>query len=187
MASFLAEERQSAAAKAAIAHDITILTLIQQLACHRKRLEKVDGKTKVFIDEIAAEMEEMMTCMHDLMQWIILALPPTDSGDESSLVAKATALKIMDMIEGRSLEKLNMMPAYHVDRDAVMEEIRKEPQSDELLQDLESFDAKVVWEWKTVADEMIADCESLTSFIDKHRQFLESTETHVNDSRNLYR
>lgn len=187
MARFLAAERLSATAKAAIAHEVTIPRLIQRLVCQRNRLENFDGKRRVFMDEIAEEIEEMMTCMHDLKRWIILVLPPTDIGDESSRLMKAIALKTVDAIEGRLVERLDMMPACHLKRAVVMEEVLKQPQSDELLEELDSFDEDMAWKWKTVAEEMIGDCETLTSFIDKHRQFLKSTETHVNDARNLDR
>lgn len=128
----------------------------------------------------------MRASSHDIKEWVTLAMPPVDSND-NCFVFKEMVLSIIDAISNCSKERLELIPDYHVARHAILEDDVKQRQSEENRRRLEAYDHKTSWDWRATAGDMVAQCENLISFIDKHRQFLEGNETHVNDNLDLYR
>lgn len=183
--SFLVEERREAAAKALTAQTIGIPRIMEQLVSLRNRLE--NRQMQEFLDDIASAMEAMMICMSDLTEWIVLAIPPTFTSDDSSLLTKEMALAAITQIQGRCLINLNKIPEHHAARDVWAEEAGKRKLPDECPQKhFEPFDGRRASEWKVVTDRLLGDCEKLVNFINQHRQFLEKTDDQLNDAKNMY-
>lgn len=187
MMSFLVEERRKAAEKYTAARRNKIPRLIEQLVILRKHLDKPDRPLQVLLDKIVMGTEAMIACMNDLKHWIILALPASFSADEPSLVMKNAALETIAHIEEHCIGTLKSIPAHHLERDKKVDAAARQMEPGKGLQDIyKSLDKDTAWECKVAAGDLLAECEKLVNFLNRHRRFLEIPDIEVGDTQNLY-